>query len=146
MVDIIMCLATPNQFVSVTARWRHLCNRHIAHHIVLAVIIFWCLYGIPYLIFYDVYVLPTTGLPICGNTNSYLAIYISRVQLLVLQSFLPIIIQIVFGVLIWINLYGEMGRRAPIVRLRRDKQLTAMVRAFLSKVHFVYFSLLLNII
>jgi hypothetical protein len=113
---------------SITIRWRHLCNGRLALHIVLVVILFWCLYGIPYLIFYNVYVPPTTGLPTCTNNNWYLSIYISRVQLPLLLGCLPLSIQIVFGSLIWMNLHCERVRRAPIVRLRRDKQLTAMVK------------------
>jgi hypothetical protein len=127
-----ICLAVVDQFASTTTRWRHLCNRRLAAYIVLIVILFWCLYGIPYLIFYDIYVSSTTGLPICTNINSYYVIYIARVQLPLLLGCLPLSIQVVFGVLILINLHGKAARRAPIVRLRRDKQLTAMVRSFLT--------------
>jgi hypothetical protein len=134
-----MTLAVANQFASVTTRWRHLCNRRLAQQIVLVVIVFWCLYGIPYLIFYNIYVQPTTGLPTCTNTNSYFAIYISRIQLPILLGCLPLLVQIVFGLLICVNLYGEIGRRAPQIRLRRDKQLTAMVRNFFVKSIFSIF-------
>jgi hypothetical protein len=123
-----ICLGVADQFASITIRWRHLCNRRLALHVVMGVILFWCLYGIPYLIFYNVYVPPITGLLICTNTNWYLGIYISRVQLPVLLGCLSLSIQIVFGSLIWMNLHGKRGCRAPIVRLRRDKQLTAMVK------------------
>jgi hypothetical protein len=133
-----VCLAVANQFASVTTRWRYLCNQRLARYIVLAVTLFWCLHGIPYLIFYNIYTQSDTGLPTCTNTNSYLAIYLSRVQLPVLLGCLPLSIQIVFGALIWINLHSETGRRAPIVRLRRDKQLTAMVRDFSSFFHQKY--------
>jgi hypothetical protein len=131
----LICLAVADRFASTATRWRHLCNRRLARHIVLVVILFWCLYGIPYLIFYNISTPSTTGLPTCTNTNSYLAIYISHVQLPVLLDCLPLSIQIVFGALIWINLHSETGRRAPIVRLRRDKQLTAMVRDFSNFFH-----------
>jgi len=134
-----MTLAVANQFASVTTRWRHLCNRRLAQQIVLVVIVFWCLYGIPYLIFYNIYVPPTTGLPTCTNTNSYFAIYISHFQLPILLGCLPLLIQIVFGVLICVNLHGEISRRAPQIRLRRDKQLTAMVRTFFVKITFSIF-------
>jgi hypothetical protein len=124
-----ICLAVADQFASITIRWRHLCTRRLAGHIVLAVILFWFLYGIPYLIYYDVSVSATNGTATCTNTNSYFASYISHVQLPVVLGCLPLSIQVVFGALILVNLYGATARRAPIIRLRRDKQLTAMVRS-----------------
>ena len=130
-----ICLAVADQFASTTTRWRYLCNRRLAAYIVVTTILFWCSYGIPYLIFYDIYVPSTTGLPTCAVINSYYVIYISRVQLPLLLACLPLSIQLVFGVLIWINLYGEAARRAPLIRLKRDKQLTAMVRSFLTILH-----------
>ena len=140
-----ICLAVADQFASITIRWRHLCNRRLALHIVAVIILFWCLYGIPYLIFYNVYVPPATGLPICTNTNWYLSISISRVQLPVLFGCLSLSIQIIFRALIWMNLHGERGRRVPIVRLRRDKQLTAMVRDLSKSSFCIFVSLFSNI-
>jgi hypothetical protein len=43
-----ICLAVADQFASITIRWRHLCNRRLALHAVMGVILFWCLSAIDY--------------------------------------------------------------------------------------------------
>jgi hypothetical protein len=51
----------------------------------------------------------------------------SEFVLVVLLGFLPLIIRTIFGLLAFVNVRGLQHRQVHLIRLERDKQLTAMV-------------------
>jgi len=122
-----MSLATIDQFLSLTNRWRHLCTLKVASRVVIIAVIVCFLHGIPVLIFQELYPPPGTGLTSCSYTNTGYSIYYSYFIYPVLLGFLPLIIRIIFGLLAFVNVRRLQNRQVPIVRLERDKQLTAMV-------------------
>jgi hypothetical protein len=122
-----MCLATIDQFLSLTNRWRHLCDVKVANRVVIVAVIVCFLHGIPIFIFQDLYPPPGTGPTSCSFTNTGYSIYYSEFLFPVLLGFLPLIIRIIFGLLAFVNVRRFQNRQVPIVRLERDKQLTTMV-------------------
>ncbi|CAF2386281.1 unnamed protein product [Rotaria sp. Silwood2] len=122
-----MCFATIDQFLLLTNRWRHLCNLQVASRLVIIAFIVCFLHGIPVLIFQDLYPPLGTGETTCSFTNNDYSIYYSRFLFPVLLGILPLIVRITFGLLAFINVRQLQNRQVPIVRLERDKQLTAMV-------------------
>ncbi len=87
----------------------------------------WCLHGISFAILEGVYPVSSTNQTSCSIANPIFNIYTSRFLLPVVLGLLPLFIRIIFGLLAFINVRSLKNRRAPIVRLERDKQLTAMV-------------------
>ena len=122
-----MCFAAADQYASLTVRWRHLSNRRVACQSMTLASFAWCIHGISVAFFTDVYTSPATERPICGVTNRVYTAYYTYFIIPILFGFLPIIIRILFGLLAFINVRSLASRAVPIVRLRRDKQLTAMV-------------------
>ncbi|CAF3668843.1 unnamed protein product [Rotaria sp. Silwood1] len=122
-----MCFAAIDQFLLLTNRGRHLCNLQIASRLVIVAFIVSFLHGIPIVIFQDLYPPLGTGQTSCSSINTGYSIYYSRFLFPVLLGILPLIIRITFGLLAFINVRQLHNRRVPIVRLERDKQLTAMV-------------------
>jgi hypothetical protein len=122
-----MCLATIDQFLSLTNRWRHLCDVKVASRVVIVAVIVCFLHGIPVFIFQDLYPPPGTGPTSCSFTNTGYSIYYSEFLFPVLLGFLPLIIRIIFGLLAFVNVRRFQNRQVPILRLDRDKQLTTMV-------------------
>jgi hypothetical protein len=122
-----MCFAAIDQFLSLTHRWSHLCNVKVASRLVIVTIIVCFLHGIPVIFFQDLSLSADDGQTTCVFTNYGFFIYYSRVLFPVLLGFLPLLIRIIFGLLAFINVRRLHNRQIPIVRLERDKQLTAMV-------------------
>jgi hypothetical protein len=133
-----LCFATIDQFLSLTIQWRHLSHRRIATRLVTFTFIFWCLYGIPFIIFYNNIFSSNTGTWTCGITNPDLVTYFNRFHISFLIGFLQLSIRIIFGLLAFINVRSlKNNRQTPIVRLERDKQLTTMVRDIKTKYFFI---------
>jgi hypothetical protein len=122
-----MCFAVVDQYLSLTHRWRHLCNVKVACRLVIGAIIICFLHGIPIFFFQDLSPSADDNQTTCGFTNDGFFIYYSRVLFPVLLGFLPLLIRIIFGLLAFVNVRRLHNRQIPIVRLERDKQLTAMV-------------------
>jgi hypothetical protein len=122
-----MCFAAADQYTSLTIRWRHLSNRQAAFRLMAVASFVWCLHGISVVVFTDVYSSPLALRPICGITNGPYTTYYSYFIIPILFGFLPITVRIIFGLMAFINVRSLTRREVPIVRLRRDKQLTAMV-------------------
>jgi hypothetical protein len=122
-----MCFATIDQFLSLTNRWHYLTQRRIAWRLIIGNIIFWSLYNIPALIYYNNVYSIFTGKWSCTITNQVYIIYFNRFHITILNGFIQLIIRIIFGLLAFINVRRLANRRIPIVRLERDKQLTKMV-------------------
>ena len=122
-----MCFATIDQYLSLTNRWRYLSQRRIAWRLILLNILFWSLYNIPVLIYYNnVYSLSTNKWT-CAITNPNYSIYFNRFHVSILSGFIQLILRISFGLLAFINVRNLPNRQVPIIRLERDKQLTSMV-------------------
>jgi hypothetical protein len=122
-----MCFATVDQFASLTIRWRHFSQRHVACRLVTVAMIFWCLTNIPVIIYQYNYFSSTTNQWTCAITNTYFAIYNSRVYVPFLLGFVQLMIRISFGLLAFVNVRSLANRQTAIIRLERDKQITSMV-------------------
>jgi hypothetical protein len=122
-----MCFAAIDQFLSLTNRWHHLCNVKVASRLVIVAFIVWILHGIPVFFFADLSLPPGTGQTSCSFINTGYSDYYYRFVMPVLLGFLPLTIRIIFGLLAFVNVRRLQNRQVPIIRLERDKQLTAMV-------------------
>lgn len=121
-----MCFATVDQFVSLTDRWRHWSQRWVAHRLILVTLVFWCLCNIPVILFHNT-TSSASGQRTCSITNADFSNYFSRFYVSYLLGFLQITIRSSVGLLAFINARRLARRRIPIIRLERDKQITAMV-------------------
>jgi len=115
----VLCLAIIDQYLSMST-YRHYSNKQLAQRGIAVTCIFWGLYGIPLFIYYDA----PFGACIC--TNPTFAIYIARVHFPVFVGFLPLTTMTIFSVLAFYNARTLISRQINIVRLSRDRQLTAM--------------------
>jgi hypothetical protein len=115
----VMCLATIDQCVSMGA-YRHYSNKRFAQRGIVLACIFWGLYCIPILIYYD------KSFGTCMNTNPTYAIYMARVHFPVFLGFLPLTTMTIFSLLAFYSARTLMSRQINIVRLSQDRQLTAM--------------------
>ena len=124
-----LCLAMIDQYFATCSRphWQQWCNIKLAHRLILIVIIFWMLHGIPYVIFHDHVVSSTTRRTICTITNSTFAQYRLFMIVLILLGYLPAIITAIFGWMAYRNVQQISYRTIPLVRRELDKQLTVMV-------------------
>ncbi|CAF1277513.1 unnamed protein product [Rotaria sordida] len=122
-----MCFAAIDQFLLLTNRWRHLCSLQVASRLVIVAFIVWFLHGIPIFIFLDLYPSLKGGEISCSVINTGYSNYYSLFLFPVLLGILPLIVRITFGLLAFIRVRQLHNRQIPIVRLERDKQLTAMV-------------------
>ncbi|CAF3874856.1 unnamed protein product [Rotaria magnacalcarata] len=116
-----------DQFLLLTNPWRHLCNLQLASRLVIIAFIVSFLHGIPVILFQDLYPPLVTGQTSCSFTSIGYSIRYSRFLFPILLAILPLTVRITFGVLAFVNVRGLHNRQVPIVRLERDKQLTAMV-------------------
>jgi hypothetical protein len=125
-----MSLVTIDQYLSMTT-YRHFSSLKLAHrHIIIACCI-WCFHGIFALIYWDI----SAG--ICTQINIGYKKYLSDFYLPILLGCLPIFIMVTFSLLAFINIRTLASRRLNIVRLSRDRQLTAMA---LLQVTFIVFT------
>jgi hypothetical protein len=133
-----MCLATIDQFLATCVRvyWQQWSNIKLAQRLIVISIIFWIIYNIPYLIFYQQNVSPMTGKISCGTTNMILRQYNTYMNNIILTGTLPIFIPVLFGSLAFRNIRQIAYRTVPLVRRELDKQLTNMV---LTQVVFSFF-------
>jgi hypothetical protein len=113
------CLATIDQFfvTSRSANHRRFSNIKWAHRIVIIVSIFWCLYGIPYLVLYNISPVTTT----CVTVNTLFANYVP-VNLILLLFVVPIVVMVSFGYLTYRNIHLTRG----LANQHADRQLIRM--------------------
>jgi hypothetical protein len=123
------CLATIDQYFATCSRprWQQWCNTKLAQRLIIAVLIIWTLHGIPYLVFYDHVISPTTNKVTCNDINYIYTQYRACFIILVLFGYLPIVIAAVFGSMALRNLQQMAYRTVPLVRRELEKQLTIMV-------------------
>jgi hypothetical protein len=124
-----LCLATLDQFFATCARvyWHRWNNIQFAHRFGAMTVVFWILYCIPYLIFYDQTVSPSTDAIDCGYSNMNFRQYHAYMNSLILSGGLPLVITVTFGSLAYRNVRQIAYRTIPLVRRELDKQLTNMV-------------------
>ncbi|CAF4196806.1 unnamed protein product [Adineta steineri] len=115
----VMCFATINQYISMT-KYRRFSNLQLAHYGVVSTCFIWSIYTISFLIFWD----SSSG--VCTINNLSFSIYSSRFHFPILLGFLPISIMITFSILAFHSARTLISRQMNIVRLSRDRQLTAM--------------------
>jgi len=115
----VMCLATIDQYVSMS-KYRHYSNNRLAQRGIVLACIFWGLYSICFAIYYD------TPFGTCTIINPSVAIYTARFHFPVILGFLPLTTMTIFSVLAFYNARTLISRQINIVRLSRDRQLTAM--------------------
>ncbi|CAF1117023.1 unnamed protein product [Adineta steineri] len=124
-----LCLVTIDQFLAISTRlrWQQWSNIKIAHRLSFASIIFWLLYGIPYLFYYNPTVSPITKITSCIITNAVYSKYNTTVHVPVFMFAFPFWITIIFGSLAYRNVRDLAHRTIPLVRRRHEIQLTVMV-------------------
>jgi hypothetical protein len=123
-----LCLAIIDQYFATCnrPRWQKWCNIKVAHCLTAIFLIIWTLHGIPYFIFYDHIIVPSTNRTICQITNDKFIQYHTYGYFLTLTNLLPII-AVVFGLMAYNNARRLTRRKIPVVRRELDKQLTIMV-------------------
>jgi hypothetical protein len=126
-----ICLATIDQFLSMS-KYRHLSNLRLARRFIVIACIFWVLHGIFIFFYWDV------SFGICTVINPKYALYYTHFTLPVLYGCLPIGIMITFSLLAFYRARTLASRQLNIVRLSRDRQLTAMIL-----VHVIYIVIVL---
>jgi hypothetical protein len=114
-----VCLATIDQCLSMS-KYRRFSNLRFAQRCIGFICILWSLYCIFILVYWN----SSTGT--CTSVDSNVVEYMSRFHFPVLLGFLPISIMITFSLLAFYNARTLASREVNIVRLRRDRQLTAM--------------------
>ena len=113
------CLAIIDQFISMTT-YKHWSNMKIARRLVAFSSIFWFISSLFNFIYYE-YRLNT-----CIMTHPFYAKYYTYFQSPLVTGFFAIIIMIIFSLLAFIKIRSIASRQLNIVRLSRDRQLTAM--------------------
>jgi hypothetical protein len=126
---ICLCLATIDQFLSTSTRpqWQRWSNTKTARFLTAGAVIIWLIYGIPYLIFYNIVVSSITGQPSCVITNTIFGDYYNSFHVPVLLCTIPLCITIIFGLLAYYNVKQLSYRTVPLIRRRHEVQLTVMV-------------------
>jgi len=114
-----MCLTTIDQFLSMT-RYRNWNNMRLAIRCIIFIWIFWFIHGIVTFIYYD------SNKITCIMTNHIFAKYYTYFYLLILRGILPVIIISIFSLLAFFKIRSTANRQMNIIRLSRDRQLTAM--------------------
>ena len=124
-----LCLATIDQYLATSTRprWQQWCNIKLAHRLVIGTSLVWMLHAIPYAIFLDHTVSPSTQAIACTTTNGIFLHYRAYFITLVLTGFLPVSITTVFGIMAFRNVKQLAYRTIPLVRRELDTQLTVMV-------------------
>jgi hypothetical protein len=104
-------------------------NASFKRRLILICISICILHGIPFLIYYDVQVLPGTNTKACRLTdnNGPFSKYLTYVALPIVDGFLPISIMSICALIALRNVRNMTKRRVHMIRLRLEQQLTAMV-------------------
>jgi hypothetical protein len=120
---VCLCLATMDQYFATCSRvhWQQWCNIKLAQRLVIVVIIFWLLHGIPNVVFYNHVVSSATNTVTCINTNYVFVQYRIFVILLVLIGYLPTMIAGLFGWMAYQNVQQLARRTVPLVRRELDQ-------------------------
>lgn len=118
-----ICLATIDQVLSLS-KYRRFSNIRIAQRCILITCFIWSIYAVIILIYRD------TPLGVCILVNPQFAMYLSRYHLSIVSGILPVSIMITFSLLAFYHVRTLGSRQINIVRLSRDRQLTAMLLVY----------------
>jgi hypothetical protein len=123
-----LCLAIIDQYFATCyhPRWQKWCNIKLAHRLTAIFLVIWTLHGIPYFVFYDHIISPSTNQTICQITNNIFIKYHTYGYFLTLTNVLPLI-AVVFGLLAYHNVRLLTRRKIPVVRCELDTQMTKMI-------------------
>ncbi|CAF1570859.1 unnamed protein product [Adineta steineri] len=124
-----LCLAIIDQYL-VTCnriRWQQWSNIKTAYCLVIIFAFIWCIFIVPYPIFFQQVTSLTTGKITCTVTNQNMSIYRMYFVGPFLGGYLPDFITVVFGILAYRNIRQIAYRTVPIVRRELDTQLTTMI-------------------
>jgi hypothetical protein len=124
-----LCLATIDQYFATCkhVQWQRWSNIKFVRYITIIVIIFWMIFSILYLVFYEIIISSTTGKLTCMSRNAMFDRYNTYFHRIVILGFLPNFISGLFGGLARRNISQLAYRAVPIVRRQLDKQLTKML-------------------
>ncbi len=115
-----MSLATIDQFLSMTI-YRQWSTPTSAHRHILIACAVWFSHGVFALIYWD------TPFGVCTNIGSAgYRRYLSSFYLPVLLGCLPIVVMVTFSLLAYVKIRTLGSREMNVIRLSRDRQLTAM--------------------
>ena len=123
-----LCLAIIDRYFATCtrSRWQQWCNIKLAHRLTSIFLIIWTLHGVPYFVFYDHIISPTSNKTICQITNDKFIKYHTYGYFFTLTNLLPLI-AVVFGIMAYYNARDLTCRTIPVLRREFDKQLTAMI-------------------
>ena len=115
----IICLAVIDQYISMSA-YRHYSTKRLARRAILSTFVIVSLYCICFAIYW--------GAPsgICASINSSFTIFATHFHFPILIGFLPLTTMTTFSLLAFYSARTLNRRQINIVRLSRDRQLTAM--------------------
>src|SRR5205085_11959341 len=118
-----------NQFLTTSThpQWQRWVSTKIAHYLSASAIIILLIYGIPYLIYYNLVTSSSDGKSSCIITDSIFNKYYNDFHVPVLMCTIPICITIIFGLLAYYNIRKHSHRTVPIIHRRHEVQLTIMV-------------------
>lgn len=124
-----MSLATIDQFFATcsNSRWQQLSNIKLARILSIIFLLIWLCHGIPYLIYLNIIIIPSTNTVYCSLTNYILLQYFNYGFIIILAGFLPVIITVLFAFFAYRNVTQLAYRTVPIIRRELDKQLSTMV-------------------
>lgn len=127
------CLATIDQFF-ITSKYvslRRLSNIKWTHRIVMIIIVFWCIHGIPALLFNNI----SSTTHSCVITNADFAVYFAIYQI-GLNCIIPISVMSIFGYLAYHNIHSTIA----LAEQQADRQLLKMVllQSILISPYFLY--------
>ncbi|UJR11454.1 hypothetical protein I4U23_015633 [Adineta vaga] len=125
----LICLAVIDQFFATSPhrRWQQWSHIKIARRLSATLLFFATVTSSPYLVFFELITLPTTGSHACTIINPTFLRYNNDFNLPVLFAPLPVLITIIFALLTYWNVKQIAYRTVPLVRRRLDQQLTTMV-------------------
>ncbi|CAF3568822.1 unnamed protein product [Rotaria sp. Silwood1] len=127
---MIICFAAVDQYMSTSMHERRQAiNLKCMHRLIVISIFLSILYGIPFLVFYDIQPLSGTNTTTCrpNDNNGPFSKYVIYVSLPVIDGFIPIFIMSIAGFIAFLKVRTITKRKVHIIRLRLEQQLTAMV-------------------
>lgn len=124
-----MCFATIDRFLATcpSRRWQKWSHIKVAHFVTIISICIWLIYGIPYLIYVDIVNLSPTGIVGCIAINQIFYQYHYYSSIGLLGGLLPILINALFGLLLYLNLQHLDEHRLPLHRREFNRELSMIV-------------------
>ncbi|CAF1436771.1 unnamed protein product [Adineta ricciae] len=124
-----ICMALLDQYMA-TSKYKRLqdwSHRKIAYRLCILVSLFWIVFCIPHLIYYNAVVSSVTNVAVCVITNSIFQSYVNRFYTPVLLNTFPLLFIITFGLMVYSNMKQMSYRTVPLVRRQHEIQITSMI-------------------